>query len=71
VLFGRPALDLPREPHEPPFWMRFPIEILVVICLLVGIIPAVTVGPYLQMAVVAVLGEDTARVQPRAPAWDE
>ena len=24
---------LPREPHEPPRWMRFPIELLVLACL--------------------------------------
>ena len=24
VFFGPPATDLPRTPHEPPAWMRFP-----------------------------------------------
>ncbi len=59
VFFGPPPVDLPREPHEPPHWMRFPIELLVVICLVVGVIPAQTVGPYLHSAVVSVLGADT------------
>lgn len=59
VFFGPPPVGLPRTPHEPPRWMRFPIELLVVICLVVGIIPAITVGPFLRTAVVAVLGAAT------------
>jgi multicomponent K+:H+ antiporter subunit A len=59
VFFGPPATDLPRTPHEPPHWMRFPIEFLVVACLLVGILPAMTIKPFLASAVRAVLGPDT------------
>ncbi|MCO5157451.1 MAG: monovalent cation/H+ antiporter subunit A [Aquamicrobium sp.] len=59
VFFGPKPVDLPREPHEPPHWMRLPIELLVLICLIVGIIPGMTVGPYLHAAVVAVLGDRT------------
>ena len=59
VFFGPPPTDLPREPHEPPRFMRFPVEILVVTCLVVGIVPAMTVGPYLHMAAVSVLGPAT------------
>src|SRR5690606_27398257 len=29
VFFGKPATDLPKTPHEPPRWMRFPVEVLV------------------------------------------
>ncbi|HRP78495.1 MAG TPA: MnhB domain-containing protein, partial [Aquamicrobium sp.] len=61
VFFGPKPVDLPREPHEPPHWMRLPIELLVLICLIVGIIPGMTVGPYLHAAVVAVLGDETPR----------
>jgi len=61
VFFGPPPMDLPREPHEPAHWMRLPVEILVVICLVVGIVPAATVGPYLQMAAESVLGPMTPR----------
>ncbi len=33
VFFGPPPVDLPKQtPHEPPRWMRAPIEILVVVC---------------------------------------
>ncbi|MDQ8727686.1 monovalent cation/H+ antiporter subunit A [Bradyrhizobium sp. LHD-71] len=59
VFFGQKPADLPRTPHEPPFWMRFPISFLVIACLIVGILPSVTVGPFLQTAVVAVLGSRT------------
>jgi len=56
VFFGPPPVGLPRTPHEPPFWMRFPILLLVLACLVVGIIPTVAIGPILDVAVRAVLG---------------
>ena len=39
--------------------MRFPVELLVVVCLVVGIFPVITIGPFLHTAVVAVLGLDS------------
>lgn len=60
VFFGPRATALPRpSPQEPPRSMRLPIELLVLACLLVGTIPAFTIGPYLHTAVVAVLGMQT------------
>ena len=59
VFFGPKAVDLPKEPHEPPSWMRRPIELLVVACLVVGTIPALSIGPLLHAAVVSVLGDRT------------
>ncbi len=59
VFFGRPPTDLPRTPHEPPRWMRFPVELLVFACLVVGIVPAATIGPFLDLAVRSVLGPST------------
>ena len=56
AFFGPDPKDLPRKPHEPPRWMRFPIELLVAGCVVVGIFPAVTIGPYLDIAARAVLG---------------
>src|SRR5688572_29732412 len=56
VFFGPLKPDLPKTPHEPPFLMRLPVEVLVVVCLLVGIVPALTIGPYLRSAALAVLG---------------
>ena len=58
VFFGPPPTELDRVPHEPPALMRRPIEILVLICLLVGIIPGLTIGPFLATAVKSVLGPD-------------
>ncbi len=59
VFFGPKAVDLPKEPHEPPHWMRRPIEFLVIACVIVGTIPGLTIGQFLDTGVVAVLGEDT------------
>lgn len=59
VFFGKPAQDLPSQPHEPPRWMRFPVEILVLCCLIVGIIPGLSIGPVLHIAVQSVLGIQT------------
>lgn len=60
VFFGSPPVGLPKEkPHEPPRWMRFPIEILVGVCLVVGIFPAISIGPFLHTAVTSVLGANT------------
>ncbi|MFZ5484771.1 MAG: monovalent cation/H+ antiporter subunit A [Pseudomonadota bacterium] len=55
VFFNGEPIDLPRTPHEPPRWMKVPVEILVALCLLVGIFPAVTVEPILALAAGAVL----------------
>ncbi|WP_231422814.1 monovalent cation/H+ antiporter subunit A [Pseudomonas trivialis] len=56
VFFGPPATDLPHTPHEPPRWMRAPVELLVFTCLLVGIFPAQVVGPLLAAAALPVVG---------------
>lgn len=56
AFFGPDPTDLPLTPHEPPAWMRFPVEILVLACIVIGILPAATVGPYLDMAARAALG---------------
>jgi multicomponent K+:H+ antiporter subunit A len=52
-----PQVD--REIHEPPRFMKIPVEVLVVLCLAVGIVPAWTIAPVLAAAVQAVLGEAT------------
>jgi multicomponent K+:H+ antiporter subunit A len=58
VFFGRVPASLPREPHEPPLWMRFPIGFLALACLLVGVLPARVIGPSLRVAASSVLGVD-------------
>lgn len=58
VFFGPPANDLPKpKPHEPPHWMRFPMEFLVLACLVIGIVPNLTIGPFLRVAAHSVLGD--------------
>ena len=56
VFWGPPATDLPRQPHEPPHWMRVPVELLVCACLVVGMLPAWAVGEYLNAAALPVVG---------------
>jgi multicomponent K+:H+ antiporter subunit A len=58
AFFGPDPTDLPHKPHEPAGWMRLPVEILVLICIGVGVLPAATIGPFLDIAVHAVLGAD-------------
>ncbi len=59
VFFGPPATDLPRQPHDPVFWMLLPVALLVLACVLVGIAPAFTVGGFLAIAVHGALGPYT------------
>ncbi|RBA24929.1 monovalent cation/H+ antiporter subunit A [Herminiimonas fonticola] len=63
VFFGKLSADLPKTAHEPPRWMRFPVECLVLLCLIVGVAPALSIKPFLDSAVLSVLGE-------RAPVYD-
>lgn len=63
VFFNGEPVNLPKSPHEPPRWMKLPVEILVALCLLVGIFPAQTVAPILAVAAGAVL-------QGPLPAYD-
>ena len=59
VFFNGEPIDLPHyPPHEPPRYMKVPVEILVFLCLLVGIVPAYTVAPLLAAAASATLGGD-------------
>jgi multicomponent K+:H+ antiporter subunit A len=59
VFFGAapPALQA-HGPHEPPRFMRVPVELLVILCLAVGVVPALVVGPLLAAAAGATLGAD-------------
>ncbi len=56
IFFGPPSTDLPRVPEEPPQWMRVPVDLLVLVCLVVGIAPSLSVGPYLAAAARPVVG---------------
>ncbi len=56
VFFNGTPTDLPRTPHEPPRFMKIPVELLVVICILVGVLPALTVAPLVFLAATDVYG---------------
>ncbi|ALP52822.1 cation:proton antiporter [Candidatus Tenderia electrophaga] len=55
VFFNGDPIDLPKIPHEPPRWMKVPVEMLVALCLLVGILPGLTVEPILRIAAAGLL----------------
>ena len=57
VFFNGKPTDLPKpNPHEPPRYMKVPVEILVLLCLAVGMAPGYTVAPLLAAASSAALG---------------
>jgi multicomponent K+:H+ antiporter subunit A len=57
VFFNGHATDLPNpHPHEPPLFMKAPVAVLVLVCLVVGVLPAVTTGALVHVAATAVLG---------------
>lgn len=57
VFFNGEPINLPKfPPHEPPRFMKIPVEILALLCLLVGMLPGYTVAPLLATAAQASLG---------------
>lgn len=59
VFFNGPPKNLPiPAPHEPPFFMRLPVALLVLVCVVVGLVPAWTFGPVVHVAAAAVLGQE-------------
>ncbi|WNG14218.1 monovalent cation/H+ antiporter subunit A [Cystobacter fuscus] len=57
VFFGPvSALNTPRAPEEPPIWLRVPVGVLVLMCLVVGVAPAMSIGPILEAASRSVVG---------------
>lgn len=55
VFFNGEPVNLPKTPHEPPRYMRVPVEILVALCLLVGVLPTFVIGDLLYAASAATL----------------
>ncbi len=55
VFFNGEPKGLPKTPHEPPRFMRLPVEILVVLCVLVGLFPSLIIGPLLAVGAQAAL----------------
>jgi multicomponent K+:H+ antiporter subunit A len=56
VFFNGEPVGLSRIPHEPPRWMKMPVEALTVVCLAVGILPQQTIGTLLAAGARATLG---------------
>jgi len=57
VFFNGEPVNLPKyPPHEPPRYMKVPVEILVALCVAVGVFPAITVAALLAVAAKATLG---------------
>ncbi len=57
VFFNGTPINLPKfPPHEPPRYMKIPVEVLVFCCLLVGMLPAFTIDSLLAAAAQASLG---------------
>lgn len=56
IFFGPPSTDMPRAPEEAPRWMLMPIELLVLGCVVVGVAPAISIGPALAVAARPVVG---------------
>ena len=53
---GKPR-NLPNpHPHEPPWGMKAPVALLAIICVVVGLLPALTMGPMVLVASTAMLG---------------
>ena len=64
VFFNGEPIGLNTVPHEPPRFMRVPVEVLVVICLAVGIFPTYTVAPLLAVAAQATLNLPSPDLMP-------
>jgi multicomponent K+:H+ antiporter subunit A len=57
TFFGAGPVRVERTPHEPPHFMRIPVEVLAIVCLAVGMAPAFTIAPVLHAAATGVLGD--------------
>lgn len=54
---GKPR-NLPNpQPHEPPLGMKSPVMLLAIICVVVGLLPSLTLGPIVLTASTAMLGK--------------
>jgi multicomponent K+:H+ antiporter subunit A len=55
--FNGPLGDVPNtHPHEPPLGMKLPAMLLVTLCIVVGLLPAMTLGPLVDVAATALAG---------------
>jgi multicomponent K+:H+ antiporter subunit A len=56
AFLGPESKDLPKHPHEPPRPMRLPVELLVVLCVAIGLFPKQVAGKMLEVAAGATIG---------------
>jgi multicomponent K+:H+ antiporter subunit A len=57
VFFNGPPRDLPHaNPHEPPLGMKAPVALLTTLCVVVGVLPGLTLEPMVRTATTAMLG---------------
>jgi multicomponent K+:H+ antiporter subunit A len=57
LFFNGPPRAMPSpHPHEPPLGMKAPVALLATACVVVGVLPALTLGPLVQIATTAMLG---------------
>nr|WP_217363812.1 MULTISPECIES: monovalent cation/H+ antiporter subunit A [unclassified Marinobacterium] len=59
VFFNGEPINLPKTPHEPPRYMKIPVEILVALCFVVGIAPGLVVAEILHSAATSLLQGET------------
>ena len=58
VFFSGDPADMKVQPHDPPRWMLIPMDVLVALCVAVGVLPGLTVSWVLNVAARGVLGPD-------------
>ncbi len=58
VFFNGAPVNLPRTPHEAPPWMLAPVGVLVALCLVVGLLPQLSIGALLHAASTATIGNE-------------
>ena len=64
LFFNGPPRDLPNlHPHDPPLGMSAPVALLAGVCIIVGVLPALTLGPLVQIAATAMLGRSPPEYQ--------
>lgn len=59
TFFNGPARNLPADahPHDPPLGMRLPVLLLAAVCVVVGLLPSLTLEPMVRLATAAMLGK--------------